>query len=289
MKYSRAILLFFLLPALMLFSLVYLVPIIIVFFSSFLNWKGGMQITFAGFSNYINAINDPNMKIAIKNTFIWVVLQSTVHVLLGTLFAFILSKKPRGWKFFRTLYMIPNVISMAALGIIFLNIFSPELGLINSIISKITGTKFIHNWYFSTDTAMFTVTLSWILYAGLISILVLSGIMAVPSEIIEAAKIDGASSFQRDIFITLPMIRSILGTSVILSATSMLKEFELIYLTTSGGPGSITLNLPLYLYKTSLTANNYGYANMMGVILIALGVIIVIGINKIFKMDQSYY
>jgi raffinose/stachyose/melibiose transport system permease protein len=115
----------------------------------------------------------------------------------------------------------------------------------------------------------------------------LAGIQSVPQELLEAARIDGATQMQIDLLITLPLVRNMLGTSVIIAATSMLREFELIFLTTNGGPGSTTLNLPLYLYKTSLNENNYGYANMMGVILIVLGVLIVFTINKVFRMDEA--
>ena len=89
--------------------------------------------------------------------------------------------------------------------------------------------------------------------------------------------------------VRLPLIRTILGTSVILAATSMLREFELIYLTTNGGPGETTLNLPLYLYKTSMTDNNYGYANMMGVVLILAGILTVYAINRLFRMNEADY
>ncbi len=287
MKISKWVIILFLAPTVILFSLIFLAPICIVFFSSFTNWRGGMPMTFAGLDNYIAAFKDPNMIVALKNTLIWVLLQSIVHVGLGTTFAFILSSKMRGWKVFRTIYMVPNVISMAALAIIFSNLFAPDVGLVNSIISKIIGEPFTLNWYFNENTAFFTVTLSWLLYAGLINILVLGGIFSVSEEVIEAAKIDGATSWQINTKIVLPLIRTVLGTAVILSATSMLREFELIYLTTNGGPGNTTLNLPLYLYKTSLNDNNYGYANMMGVVLIGLGVIFVVLVNKMFRMDES--
>ena len=217
---------------------------------------------------------------------IWIILQSTVHVLIGVVLAFILSKKFKGWKIFRTVVMIPNVISMAALAVIFLNLFSPQIGLVNSTISAIIGKPFQWNWFFSVETSFLTVTLTWILYAGLISTLVLAGIFAVPIDLINSAKLDGATTWQINLKIIIPMIRHILGTCVIIAATSMLREFELIFLTTNGGPGNTTLNLPLYLYKTSLIDNNYGYANMMGVVLIVLGVLIVAGINKIFKMGE---
>ncbi|MFA9379835.1 MAG: carbohydrate ABC transporter permease [Acetanaerobacterium sp.] len=287
MKVRKGMIAIFLLPCLLLFAFIYLAPIVMVFITSFFNWKVGTPMTFAGISNYVNAFSDANLKQSVKNTFIWVLLQSTVHVGIGTVLAFILSRKRRGWKIFRTIFMIPNVISAAALSVIFLNLFSPGIGVVNSIISAIVNRSFDWNWYFANGTAFFTVTLSWLLYTGLITILMLGGIQSVSGDILEAARIDGASQWKIDWLIILPLVRNMLGTAVIIASTSMLREFELIFLTTNGGPGVSTLNLPLYLYKTSLVENNYGYANMMGVVLIVVGVVIVFSINKVFRMDES--
>jgi len=280
----------FLLPCILLFALIYLIPMGIVFVTSFCEWKSGGVFHFVGLHNYIEAfVNDTRMHQALKNTGIWALLQSTVHVGIGTITAFILSRKIKGWKILRTIFMIPNVISAAALGVIFLNVFNPKYGLLNSMISTLSGSTFSKNWYFDQNSAFLTVTWSWLLYAGLVMILVLAGVMSVPEDVLEAARIDGASGLQIDFKIRLPLVRTILGTCVIISATSMLREFELIYLTTNGGPGDTTLNLPLYLYKTSLTDNNYGYANMMGVLLIILGIFAVFAINKLFRMSESDY
>lgn len=280
----------FLLPCILLFALIYLIPMGIVFVTSFCEWKSGGVFHFVGLHNYIEAfVNDTRMHQALKNTGIWALLQSTVHVGIGTVTAFILSRKIKGWKILRTIFMIPNVISAAALGVIFLNVFNPKYGLLNSMISTLSGSTFSKNWYFDQNSAFLTVTWSWLLYAGLVMILVLAGVMSVPEDVLEAARIDGASGLQIDFKIRLPLVRTILGTCVIISATSMLREFELIYLTTNGGPGDTTLNLPLYLYKTSLTDNNYGYANMMGVLLIILGIFAVFAINKLFRMSESDY
>lgn len=290
MRIKKSMMVCFLLPCILLFSLIYLIPMGIVFVTSFFEWKSGGVFHFVGLRNYIEAfVNDTRMHQALKNTGIWALLQSTVHVGIGTITAFILSRKIKGWKILRTIFMIPNVISAAALGVIFLNVFNPKYGLLNSMISTITGNEFSKNWYFDQNSAFLTVTWSWLLYAGLVMILVLAGVMSVPDEVMEAAKIDGASGLQIDFKIRLPLVRTILGTCVIISATSMLREFELIYLTTNGGPGDTTLNLPLYLYKTSLTDNNYGYANMMGVLLIILGIFAVFAINKLFRMSESDY
>lgn len=290
MKVKKWKLASFLLPCLLLFALIYLIPMCMVFGSSFFEWKAGGVFRFVGLDNYINAfLHDSRMLTAIKNTGIWVLLQSVVHVGLGTVIAFMLSRRRRGWKVLRTIYMIPNVVSAAALGVIFLNVFNAKYGLINSFVSRITGESFEKNWFFEQNSAFITVTWSWLLYTGMIIILVLAGILSIPEDVVEAAKIDGASEMQINLKIRLPLVRTIIGTSVILAATSMLREFELIYLTTNGGPGDVTLNLPLYLYKTSMTDNNYGYANMMGVVLIVAGVIVVYAINRLFRMNEADY
>ena len=278
----------FSLPTMILFMMLYLVPMLIVFITSFFEWKSGGVFHPVGLKNYLLGFTaDSRMLQSIFNTVIWTVLQGIFHVFIGTVLALILAKRFRGWKIFRTIFMIPNVISSAALAVIFLNVFNAKYGLVNSFLSSILGKPIAKNWFFDPNSAFFTVTSMWLLYSGMIVIIVLAGLFSIPEDIYEAAKIDGASDFVMDISIRLPLIRPVLGTAVIIAATSMLREFELIFLTTNGGPGDLTLNLPLYLYKTSLKESNYGYANMMGVVLIITGVLCVFFINKIFKMNET--
>lgn len=288
LKSKKWMIILFTLPTMALFVLVYLAPMLIVFVTSFFDWKAGGIFKFIGLRNYILGFtSDSRMVRASLNTIIWTVLQAVVHVGIGTILAFILAEKFCGWKVFRTIFMIPNVISSAALAVIFLNVFNAKYGLVNSFITSITGKNFTKNWFFDQNSAFPTLTGTWLLYTGMIVIIVLAGIFSIPEELYEAARIDGATNFVINMKIRLPLIRPVLGTAVIIAATSMLREFELIFLTTNGGPGDLTLNLPLYLYKTSLTENNYGYANMMGVILILAGVVVVWLINKMFKMDET--
>jgi len=287
MRIKKTTLAAFLLPAFLLFCFVYLIPLVLVLSTSFCEWKLSQPIEFAGLANYIKAFADKNVRVAVGHTLIWVLLQMTVHVGLGTLLAFILAERFRGWKVFRTICMLPNVISTAALGMILINVFKTDGGLVNDFISLIIGREFQLNWYFNSNTAFFTVTLGWLLYPGLITILVLSAIAGVPSECIEAARLDGATNFQLNTRVILPMIKNTMGTCVIISGTSMLKEFELIFLTTNGGPGNATINLPMYIYKLAFNDNNYGYSNAISVLLILFGVLVVYLINRMFKMDES--
>ena len=288
MRIKKWQILVFLLPCFAVFTLIYLIPMVMVFVTSFFEWKSGGVFNFVGFDNYIQAFTqDTRMIAASKNTIIWVLLQSTVHVAIGTILAFMLAKKRHGWKVLRTIYMIPNVISSAAMGVIFLNVFNARYGLLNSLLSVITGRDWSVNWLFDNNTAFPSVTCTWLLYTGMIVIIMLSGVLSIPEDLVEAAKIDGATEFQINFKIRLPLLRGVIGTCVIIAATSMLREFDILYLTTGGGPGDRTLNLPLYLYKTSLTENNYGYANMIGVVLIVSGIVLVYLINKLFRMESS--
>lgn len=279
----------FLLPTIILFLFIYAIPLGTVFFTSLFDYRiFPKRFDFIGISNYINMFaNDIVFKKALINTLIWILFHCTFHIILGVTIALVLSKKPFGWKFVRTVYMIPNIISSAALGIIFLNLYNPQFGVINSI-ARILGFKnFSQNWLFDEKTAFGAVTMTWIIFAAYTTILVLGEISAIPESLFEAAKVDGASGFITDIYITLPLLRNIIGTTVIMAATYMLQMFDLIYMTTRGGPGNTTVNLPLYLYKTALLENNYGYANTIGAFIIVVGIAAMILITKLFRVGEA--
>ena len=275
-------------PTNLLFLLIYAIPVVTVFLTSFCDWKLLTSPSFVGLKNYVDLFtNDKDFVVALMNPAFWVLLQSTVHVALGVTLAMILSKKIRGWKFIRTSYMVPTIISTAARAMVFLAVFNPEYGVLNSVLKLFLGESFRQNWYFDPSTALFAVTTGWVFYAGTIMIMVMAEIVSIPPSLIEAARIDGASSWQIDRMIILPLLRNVIGTCVILAATSMLKEFEMIFLTTKGGPYNLTYNMPLYLYKTAMMSNNYGYANAIGTLLIGVGVVVVIVINTVFKFGQA--
>ena len=137
---------------------------------------------------------------------------------------------------------------------------------------------FAVNWF--VEYPFFTVTFTWLFFAGLVTILALGEMMSISPEIYEAARGDGATGLQIDLLIVLPMIKITIGTCVILSVTSMLREFDLLFMTTNGGPGYETLSLPLLIYKTALLEHNYGMANAYGAFTIILGILLVLCINK---------
>ncbi len=278
----------FLAPGILVFTYIFLTSLVVLFGTSFTDWAIGRDISFAGFKNYVDLLTgDKTYLESIKNTLIWIALQSTIHVTIGVVVALILSKKKWYSSPIRTIFFIPNIISSAALGMLFLCIMNPQFGLVNSLISRIKGQMYAQNWFMDPRTAFLSVTLTWLPYAGLVTILVMAEMSSIPEDIYEAARIDGATPFQIDLHIVLPLMRNIIGTSTVLAATSMLQKLDIIMMTTSGGPGSKTMNMPMYLYKTVFTNNNYGLANAQGVLLILLGVVILRVIRRAFKMDAE--
>ena len=290
MKVKKAWIPIFLAPAVILFLLIYAVPLVMVFATSLCEYKlTSKSITFIGLQNYVDLFQHPAFHTAFTHTIIWILIHCILHVAMGCLIALLLYKKPRGWKFIRTAYMVPNIISNAAMGMIFVNIFNPQFGVVNSILKMVGLEELTHNWLMDTTTAFPSVTMVWFLFAGYTTTLSLAQALAVDESVREAARVDGATNFQIDIFIMLPLLKKIIGTTMVMAATYMLQMFDLIYITTNGGPGKTTTNLPLLLYGVFKSENNYGYANTIGVMIIVLGAIVMVTINKALKVNEEDY
>jgi len=203
------------------------------------------------------------------------------------LVALVFYKGPPGWKFVRTAFMVPNVISAAAWAMIYRFIFNNDFGLLNNMIRAFDPT-FSVNWFYQSPAAFWAITFTWLFYSVIISLVVLADLMAIPSDLHEAARIDGANAFDVMWRINLPLCHFSIGTSVLMAVTSRISMFEPIALTSRGGPGDDTMNLSLILVR-SLTDNNYGLANATGVIMFVMGILMLLVIRRLFRMDVSYY
>ena len=262
----------FLLPTCAVFLLIFAIPLFMVVGGSFFNYRlMPKTFSFNGIGNYIQLFTkDRNFWIIFRNTLVWIVIHCVFHVALGSLLAFVLYKKPRGWKFVRVVYMIPNIISQSAIAMIFLNMYNPQYGVLNSILKAIGLEKMQHNWLFEMGTAFPAVTMTWFLFAGYTTTLVLAQCLSLDEGII----------------VVFPLVKDMIRTTVIMAATYMLQLFSMIYLTSGGGPGSTTTNLPLYLY-TTMKSTNYGYADTIGVVIIVVGMVTMFLINRIFHTRED--
>ena len=277
----------FLLPSVLVFLMFYLQPILTVFYTSFTKWDGFNAPTFIGLENYINLFQNQAFLISLKNILLWSLIAATLHVGFGVLVAFVLYHRPKGWKVTRAVFMVPNVISAAAWAMIYKFIFNDSMGILNTLIRKF-DPNFHVQWFYNSPYAFWAVTLTWLFYAVIVTLVVLNDLMAIPQELTEAARIDGASGWQITRYIHLPLCRNAIGTGIICSMTSRVAMYEQIALTTAGGPGDDTMNLPIILVK-SIQDMKYGYANANGVIMFLLGLVILAVINKAFKMNENVY
>lgn len=278
----------FTIPCMILFALVYAAPIITVFYTSLCDYTAFNSPAFQGIKNFITIFSDSDFICSIRNTLLWVVLQSTIHVGVGLAMALVLRRKPKGWKFARTAYMIPNIIPTAATGVMFTLLLNPMFGIVKPIMDFLgIDYAMVPNLFGNSRYAFWTVTATWILYSGFNTIIFLAEMGAVSKEIYEAAAIDGATPWQADRYITLPLMRNVCGTCVTLASVAMVSQFDIIYMTTKGGPGTSTLNLPIYLYKAATLENNYGKANAVWVVQIIIGITLVILIKGLFREKKE--
>lgn len=277
----------FMLPSLVIFAAFYLIPIITVITSSFTKWDGFNERVFNGLDNYIRLFQATSFQAGLKNLLLWALLAAVIHVGFGVIVAFVLYKQPRGWKFTRSVFMIPNVVSVAAWAMIMRFGFDDKMGIINRAVC-LFNPDFSANWIVTSPYAFWLITFTWLFFAVIVTLVVLGDLYAIPEELHEAAKIDGASPLKTIFRLDLPLCRISIGTSVILSMTARIGTYEIIKLTTNGGPGQDTYSLAM-LMVSKIQDYDAGYANAVGTVMIVIGVVMLVVINKLFKMNESVY
>lgn len=279
----------FLLPTILVLAFFYVVPIGTVCVTGFTEWDSFSTPIFNGLSNYVMLMTyDNTFLIAMRNLLLWSLSAAIIHVGFGTLVAFVLYKGLFGWKFVRAVFMIPAVISGAAWAVIYKIIFNDDIGVINNFIRAIGFSNFHVKWFFEMPAAFIAITLTWLFYAVFVTLIVYNDLMAIPKEIHEAAKLDGANEWNITRYINIPLVKNAVGTGIILSVTSRIAGYEEVALTTGGGPGNGTYNITLMLYE-GIVNYNYGYANAAATIMIILGIGVLLLINRLFRMNEKIY
>lgn len=272
----------FLLPALLVYVFVVMVPVVWSLVYSFFNWKGIGAMKFAGLDNYVRMFSDRKMLTAIQNNLLYMVLGTCVQVFMGLLMATLLSNITRGSNILRVLYFIPCIISSMAICKIFEKLLSvqPE-GLIAAIVSALGGKP--KALLSSPDLALIMVTLvDAYKFCGLYMVIFYSAFMNIDHEVIEAAYIDGCTWWQQYVHIRLPMIKPIFFTVVVILVNGTLKSFDVSYILTNGGPGTASELVATYMYKVSFNQTNFGYGSAISMFLlleslVAVGIVRLIG------------
>lgn len=285
----KGFILAFLAPTLIAFAVFYLYPILTVLFTSFCKWDY-TNITspeFFGFKDMWNNYNYifkmyPYFWEALRNSSIWALLGVFVQIPIATFIALALSRKVRGIKFVRNAYIMPNMISTAAMGMIFLQLYSPLYGIVNPII-KLFKPGFKENILLLKGPAFIAMTCAYIFFTGTTTLMILGNIMAIPEDVKEAAMLDGASGLRQDWYITLPMIKETLRMVSILSATSGFLLYNEVYFLTKGAAGTYSISYVIRELAITSSRTQFGRANAVAVIQILAGMIIIVLVNVLYN------
>ena len=280
---DRAPLWAFLTPALVLMLVFFVIPVIYVAVVSLLKWNGISAPEFRVLRNYALLFKDKAFIRSVLNNVIWALVAGFIQVPLAMVMAIILSRKPKGWKFFRTVYFFPQVISGIALAMLWRAVYNAETGLLNGILKSIGMGQLACDWLGGLKTAFPAVLIYWVFYVGYYMVIMMADITTIDESYYEAATIDGATDFQQAIHITIPLIRrTSLLTCVTLASVMGLRQFEQVYMLTNGQPANTTSTIVLYMYK-KLQDSNYGMAGASAVILIIVGVVFIVCIRALFE------
>ena len=270
-------------PAIIMMVVFFVIPVIYVVIVSFFKWNGISAAEFREVRNYMLLFKDKAFTRSVLNNVIWALVAGFIQVPLAMVMAIILSRKPKGWKFFRTVYFFPQVISGIALATLWRAIYNADHGMLNGMLQILGLGQYAKDWLGTSSTAFPAVLIYWVFYVGYYMVIMMADITTIDTSYYEAATIDGATDFQQAIYITIPLIKKTsLLTCVTLASVMGLRQFEQVYMLTNGGPNHRTSTMVLYMYER-LQSSSYGLASATAVILIIVGVIFIVCIRRLFN------
>lgn len=280
----------FVLPAAIFIFAFMLFPLLYSGYLSLTKYNFVRQATpeFIGFENYVRAVQDPIFMTAFRNTAVYAVFYFVIVMVVSLAVAMLLFRKLRFSTFYRSAIFMPIVVPLSLAGLIFVWILQPNYGLLNHLLSNVLGMPGLSRAWLSDGTTAMAAIIVLSLWAtiGFLTILFLSGLQAIPEEILEAAEIDGAGGWRRFTDVIAPSLRPtfvITGTWGILHA---LKVFVEPMVLTDGGPGTSTLVLYQHIYTTAFNYFDMGYASAMGYLLGAL-IFALVGVNYVVSMWKA--
>jgi len=279
----------FMLPAVLLFSLIIILPIFMSSYYSLLNWDGMTKGTFVGLKNYMELFTSKSVNFprAVSNAILLAALSTFIQLPIALFLALVLARGVKWEKTFVSIYFIPVLMSTTVIGQLWLKIYNPDYGLVNVLLRSIGLEHLQRVWLGDKKTALIAVfiPLLW-QYIGYHMLLMYAGIKSMSPELREAAKIDGATEAGIDWYITIPLLKPVIRTCVIFAVTGSLKAFDLIYILTNGGPAHASEVPSTLLVSMIIGRNRYGFGSAIAVSIIFLCFFFAIVIRKLFKTEE---
>lgn len=261
-------------------------PILASFYFSFTEYNIIRTPKWVGLGKFHDLIQDELFWQSLKVTSLYVVMHLPVSLVLALGIALLMNQKVRGIIFFRTVYYLPSVVSGVAVALLWMWIFNPEFGILNTLLAlvNIQGPA----WLFDEHWSLPAIALMSLWGVGGSMLIYLAGLQGIPSELYEAAEIDGASRWRRFWFITLPLLSTVILFNLVMGLIASFQEFTPAYVMTSGGPNFSTLFYNYYLYENAFEYLYMGYASAMAWVLLVIVLILTLLVFKSSPMWVFY-
>ena len=272
----------YILPAFLVYGAFLLYPLGRAIHLSLFDWDGLTLATFVGFDNYTDIINDERLKAAFGHALVFVFFYAVLPVCIGLVTAAVLTRaRVRGLSLFRTVVFLPQVIAMVVVAVAWRQIYAPD-GYLNTGLQALGLDQITRAWLGDYDFSLPAVGLigTWVC-TGLVTVLLMAGMAKIPLEQFESARLDGSGVIREFFSIIVPSVRAEVTVALTLTIVASLRTFDLIYMTTRGGPGSST-TVPSYeVYRRAFELGQVGSAAAVGVTLTAIIFLITLVVNRI--------
>lgn len=286
----RYIGLFFVLPAVIFTGIFFILPLIMTIFMSLHEWPLLGDNRFIGFQNYIDLFTrDTQFWNSLWFTTRYTLLVTPAIFILAFVLALLVNLPLRAVGVFRTIYFLPAVIGLGTSSLLWVWLFNDRVGVINAIMRGLGLIERPIIWLADTNYVMGAIILSIVWKTvGFTMVLLLTGMQAIPSELYEAAKVDGANYWDRLRFVMLPLMRRTFALALILSVIGSYLAFDQFYIMTAGGPQNQTISVVYWIYKNSFTNFKLGYGASMSIVLLGILVILSVVQLRLLRDDTSY-
>lgn len=286
---NKWIIAMYVLPALLLISILIFIPLMLTGYYGLMDWDGVSAMEFIGLENYTTALQDRLFWDSAWHS-VLLALFSALSLAIYLTIALILASKIKGANLLRKIYLIPMLLSSVAIAQLWIKVYNPSNGILSTVLGWF-GTEKTPLWLSDTSIVLYAIFIPILWqYAGFYILIYYAALKNIPESLIEAAKIDGATSLQIALKIKLPLIMGVVKVTIVLAIVGSLKYFDLIYVMTGGGPNGASEVMASYMYKLAFSTSNFGYGSAIGFLLLLITLIVTLVINKLTaSKDEIQY
>lgn len=276
----------FLAPAMILLIGLIIYPVGNTIYLSFRSWNGvwGMPKEFVGLENFIDVLTNDNFWQSLLHSLYFLIGGFCILMPLAFGLALIITSKMKGRKLFKTAFFMPIMLSATAVALIWVYMLNPQFGIVNAILEAIGLGNLACDWLATPTVNVWSVVFvnEW-MYAGYNMLIFAAGLVSIPSDLYEAAEIDGCTNFKRLRYVTLPLMKNSFKVFSILCVTGCLKTFDLMWAMTQGGPNRTSEMPATLIYNEAFSYRHFGRSSAIGVILLVIGLGLSLYMNYIFR------